>query len=186
MKLNIEQLDWWIWLVIIIPAVVLVGFWLGWESSAVLILMVPVLLLLKNMYLERRMAWKPEYSVKVAVLDEDHKKLLALTWKLFKSLNSLRSKDEAAVVMKELADYTIDHFGREEALMEQHGFPGLAGHRKEHEDMVRKIREASANFETNSLQASREVLHFLQDWLVNHINVTDKGYSDFLNGKGVR
>ena len=70
--------------------------------------------------------------------------------------------------------------------MENNGYPGFAAHRAEHERMiasVERVLESYLNDQENALQDANE---FLKNWLINHINGTDRQYSQVLIDKGVR
>lgn len=185
--MNIEALDKWLWVAVIIPVIAILGYAMGIkESLLVLVLLLPFIIMIKNQYLENKIAWRDEYSVGIEAMDNDHQHLLELILRTFKSLSSARGKDKTAEVIDELIEYTVTHFAREEGLMREHGFPGLEGHIKEHEMMRSKMLEFKDNLDSNSSKVSSEVLRFLQNWLVNHITSTDKQYSEFLLGKGVK
>jgi hemerythrin len=51
-------------------------------------------------------------------------------------------------VLFELVEYTICHFGLEEALMSQHNYEGLAAHKDEHDKFIRAIRNFKHEFES--------------------------------------
>jgi hemerythrin len=183
--MNIEALDKRIWIFVIVPFLVIVAYTMGLKESAlVLILLVPFMLMLKNSFLEEKISWKEEYSVGIEVIDKDHKKLLELILEMFKALRSARGGEKASQIINELIDYTVTHFNREEGLLKKHGYPNLEEHQKEHKAMRDKMEKFRKDFDSNSNQVSSEVLRYLQDWLVNHITVTDKEYSAFLIEKG--
>lgn len=50
--------------------------------------------------------------------------------------------------------------------------------------MKNKIREFQGQLDGESTEVSKKVLRYLQDWLINHIQITDKKYTEFLNSKG--
>lgn len=184
MKLKIEAMDWLIWLVIILPFAIGLSLWVGLEKGLMLFVLLPFIIMIKNTFLESQLTWKPEYSVGVAAMDEDHKKLIGLILEMFKALRKMPAKKEAERVLGELANYTKTHFDREEALMAKHGYPALEEHKKEHESMKAKVAEFRSAIEEDEIQTSKELLNYLQDWLINHINSVDKQYSQFLNDKG--
>ncbi|MBF0284465.1 MAG: hemerythrin family protein [Magnetococcales bacterium] len=184
MKMKIETMDWAIWLAIILPIIALAGYFSGIEAVLLLSFLLPLFIYIKNEFLVRQLDWKPEYSVGIAVLDEDHKKLLDMVLTLFKAMESAQSKDEAERVLNELLNYTVEHFDREEVLMKKHDYPDLAAHLAEHRAMKTKAAEFRDKFQSNSMEVSRDMLRYLQEWLINHINKTDKAYSNFLVGKG--
>lgn len=185
MRLNIESADWGIWALIILPIFLIAGFIFGFEKAIFLVFLLPFLVFLKDDFLEKKLTWKPEYSVGVEDFDIDHQKLLDMMLKLFKSLRKVRGKEDASKVLQELRDYTEYHFDREEKMMEEQNYPELEEHRKEHEGMKSKMADFQAQFDLHSSKVSRDVLNYLQNWLINHINVTDKKYTEYFNNRGI-
>ncbi|MDM8565980.1 bacteriohemerythrin [Candidatus Halobeggiatoa sp. HSG11] len=186
MKLKIEAMEGMIWIFVIVPLFALIFFMFGTEVGLLSLIMLPIALVLKNAFLKRSFSWKPAYSVGVNIFDEDHRKLFDLMLQMHSALNRMPGKEEARAVLEELKKYTITHFGREEALMKKYAYPGLDAHRKEHEEMKCKLEEFLEQFEKDNVTVSKKVLRYLQDWLIKHIQVTDKQYSDFFNSKGER
>ncbi|MDH5191084.1 MAG: bacteriohemerythrin [Gammaproteobacteria bacterium] len=184
MKLKIEAMEWMIWLLFIIPLFVLIFYIWGIEKGLLSLILVPIVLIVKNTFLEKHYAWKPAYSVGVAKLDEEHKKLFALMMEMYTALNKTRGSEEAKRILEELKDYTLTHFKREEDLMKKHNFPDYESHLAQHEAIKVKINEFQEQFDSNSTEVSKNLLRYLQDWLVNHIQGTDKQYSEFLVSRG--
>jgi hemerythrin len=185
--MNIEKTDQKIWLFIIAPILIIVALVIGIKESFLgLILALPFMLLMKNQFLENKVAWKDEYSVGIEIIDNDHKKLLDLIIQLFKVLNKAKKDEKAIEILDELIEYTVTHFNREEELMKKHEFPELEKHISEHENMRQKIKKFRENITINTNKVSSDALQFLQDWLVNHITVTDQVYAKYLSDKGVK
>ncbi len=133
------------------------------------------------------LTWKEEYSVGIEALDKDHRKLLNLinqfqTAALYRT--GIEFEQEA---FDALVEYTRTHFSREEALMEEHGYPDFEAHQALHRKMITQVEESMAQHANEGRQVPLErTVEFLQDWLVNHINGIDQKYSGFLKSKGVR
>ncbi|MCK4704444.1 MAG: hemerythrin family protein [Gammaproteobacteria bacterium] len=184
MKLKIETMDWMIWALFILPLFILIFLLVGVEEGLLSLFLIPVVLFLKNSFIEKHFAWKPSYSVGVELFDKDHQKLFALMLEMYKALNHLPSKEEAKAVLVQLKDYTETHFSREEALMKKYEYPDFEAHCVQHEEMKNKIDEFQSKFDEEDVTVSKDVLHYLEDWLINHILITDKKYTDFFNAKG--
>ncbi|MEO5345487.1 MAG: bacteriohemerythrin [Magnetococcus sp. YQC-9] len=183
MTSKIETTEWTIWGGFS-AVVVLLGWQFGLSVGLAACLAIPFVIMLKNDFLRRKHGWKNAYSVGVAAMDDDHKKLLDMVWTVYHSLQKSYGKEDAERVLGELQNYTVEHFTREEALMKKHRYPELERHCAEHEAMKAKVAEFRANFSSNSLDVSREMLRFLENWLINHITKTDQAYSAFLVEKG--
>ena len=52
--------------------------------------------------------------------------------------------------------------------------------------LAQQVSEQVRKFNEGELELTTELTDFLSDWLQNHINGTDKEYSEFLQAKGAR
>jgi hemerythrin len=69
--------------------------------------------------------------------------------------------------------------------MEKNAYPEINEQRNQHNSFVVKIEEENEKFKQGITLVSVEILTFLKDWLVGHIQTLDKKYGVFLNEKGV-
>jgi hemerythrin len=130
--------------------------------------------------------WNESYSVKVEILDGQHKKLFAVLQELHEAMKLGHGREITGGVLKRLLDYTIDHFATEETLMEKCKFPGLGAHRGEHHKLTNQVLAFKKEFDTGVGNITPQLMSFLEDWLKNHIKKMDQGYSEFLNAHGLR
>lgn len=130
--------------------------------------------------------WKDEYSVGIESIDMQHRKLLSLINSLQTAVYFSTGEEFEHQALDELVDYTKTHFSYEEGLMEQNDYPDFEPHKAQHQQMIAKVEEVLAGYEQDKDTAMRNAANFLKDWLINHINGTDKQYSAFLIGKGVK
>jgi len=130
--------------------------------------------------------WKDEYSVGIDSIDQQHKKLLNLINQLQTAIDYSTGEQFEREALDELVDYTKTHFSYEEGLMRDNGYPGFEAHKIQHEKMFDKVREVLASYEQDGDSAMTNAVNYLKDWLINHINGTDKEYSRYLIDKGVK
>jgi len=130
--------------------------------------------------------WKPEFSVGVQEIDQQHKKLVSLIGELHSAMKSGRGATVLNKILGDLVTYTRVHFDSEEKLMAMHGYPDLQAHKQEHADLTNKVEDFLGKVHSGAVSVTPEVLTFLKEWLVHHILHTDKNYGPFLNAKGVR
>jgi hemerythrin len=120
--------------------------------------------------------WDDSYSVGDEHFDEQHRGLIRL-------INRIDSGVPVAVALDELQVYVDEHFREEERTLEAVGYPDLAAHKIQHaafEEWLEASRQACRSGEVVSLLRD-SISSYLKTWLVNHILVSDKAYSDYLD-----
>jgi hemerythrin len=131
-------------------------------------------------------AWNDTYSVHVQQFDAQHQKLFAIINELADAMRVGKGDDVIRDVVGQLAVYTRTHFLQEEVAMRQTGYPGLAAHQEQHTKLMAEVERYKSDLLEGRKPNIIAVLNFLRQWLVNHIQTTDKKYSDHLNQHGVR
>lgn len=118
--------------------------------------------------------WQTRYSLGIGEMDSEHQSL-------FKQLHQCQllvfqaQLDELAVNFDRLNTLVLGHFRHEEQLMESIGYPGLANHRKVHSKLIRMLNEHYEQYCRDEVSAN-DFVHFLETWLVEHIETMDKAY----------
>ena len=132
------------------------------------------------------MTWTNEMSVGVRVLDEDHKKIVAMINELHEAMRAGRGGDVLDRILDRLVKYTVEHFAREERFFAQTSYPDASKHHKQHEELrsrVAAIQRESAK--GGGANLTIDTMNFLTSWLANHILGSDRQYRDHLNANGV-
>jgi len=129
--------------------------------------------------------WNESYSVKIAQIDLQHKKLVEIINELHESMKAGKSKEVLGKILDELINYTANHFKTEEDLFDKYGYPDKITHKRQHGDLVDQVLKFKANFESGKSVLSIDLMNFLKEWLIQHMTGSDKKYSSYLNGKGV-
>jgi hemerythrin len=129
--------------------------------------------------------WDNIFSVHIKEIDEQHKKLVHLINSLYDAMKAGQGKDVLHHILAELIDYTKNHFSKEEKMMSQYAYPAAALHKIEHDKFTKKVMTMQKDLEQGNAVLSMDVLQFLKDWLLQHIQKTDKQYSPYLNNKGI-
>ena len=82
-----------------------------------------------------------------------------------------------------LKEYTSFHFSAEEKLQEDVSYPGLAEHRKKHEEYKATLEALSSSLKEKGADAntSEEIKESVVDWLFNHIKVFDRSVAEFIH-----
>lgn len=123
------------------------------------------------------------YSLGVPEMDRQHQKLINIANDLYDALNRNEGTELLRGILDELTEYTVKHFGDEEKLMNDLGYPQLEAHKKEHEELTAQVidfHEKVNRGKSSDFQGVTEVMSFLQDWLIDHIAVSDMKYAEFM------
>lgn len=129
--------------------------------------------------------WSDKLSVGVGSIDAEHKKLINLVNELNQHLLVGNRNAATANTLSGLIDYTVTHFKHEEDLMKKYDYPGYAGHKAEHEKLTAKVLDFKDRYVSGKTGFTIELIKFLQDWLINHIEGTDMAYKKFFMDKGI-
>lgn len=121
-------------------------------------------------------AWNDSYSVGMGAIDEQHQALFNTINQLWSVIVAKGSDEQVAKLIEELERYTIAHFTAEEVFMEATGYPGLAEHRQLHRQFTDRIAAERQQVAAGK-SIGLDLLHFLKDWLVAHIQVEDQRYA---------
>jgi len=156
---------------------------LTWALIAILVI---IPFIHKKMTSKQFVEWKDDYSVGIDSIDQQHKKLLNLINQLQTAVDYSTGEQFEQEALDELVDYTKTHFTYEEGLMRDNDYPDFEPHKAQHEKMFKKVGEVLAEYEKDHDTAMSNAAEYLKDWLINHINGTDKEYSSYLISKGVK
>lgn len=133
--------------------------------------------------------WKDSYSINIAEIDEQHKKLFEIGDRVYDIVlldDDYDHYDEIVEIIEELRDYTIYHFEYEEKMLQKHGYNELEFQHFQHSFFVKRLEKiVSKDIDEDQKETTKEIIEFLADWITNHILQSDMKYSHFLNAKGI-
>ena len=121
-------------------------------------------------------------KVAIPYIDEQHRFFLRLIAEFyeFQNKNSENLNEAFKVFIKKFVELVRVHFIDEEHILERISYPECAGHRLEHENFIKKILEAVKKFDTEKDFVFDEFVHFLRDWVLNHISSWDIKYAEYI------
>ncbi|MBF0340965.1 MAG: hemerythrin family protein [Magnetococcales bacterium] len=130
--------------------------------------------------------WKPEYSVGVGPIDDQHQRLFQLFGLLMDSIHNGETESTLDRIFVQLRGYVISHFRFEERLMRKAGYATLDEHEGLHDKIRENLCEYRSRFNKARDEESRgavvdEVVIFMNQWLVEHILGEDKKYAPFMD-----
>ncbi len=126
--------------------------------------------------------WYKSYSVNDEELDKHHRNLFAILNKMYDSCLPAASMECAAKVIEELIKYTDYHFSAEEKYMAGKGYREIEEHRRQHRYFLNKLHELRNCEHKDDYEYKKEVLVLLGNWMLKHVTVEDKKYSQIPDG----
>ena len=123
--------------------------------------------------------WNEKYSVKNTIIDEQHRKLLDILYRLEKMVTRGKDHSEMVKLLSEMSDYANAHFKSEERYMEKIGYPNLSEHQKLHSQYSLEVLRFTLHHLDDNPNNARDVLNFLTHWWTDHILKVDMDYSVF-------
>ena len=125
--------------------------------------------------------WKDFYSVGDPSLDAQHKQIIGVINELYEAMQQGKDRAVLKPITDRLLQYTLAHFEHEEQIMQEHEYPDFTQHTALHD----KIRQKTIDLREHvSLVTGHDLLRFLKDWWVGHIQGCDKKYSPYLELSG--
>lgn len=135
-----------------------------------------------------QMLWDEADSVGVDSIDEQHKRLVAITNQLFQEIIKDTGTESIFEILDEMARYADYHFSYEEQLLKENGYPAeaLERHVAEHRALTARVQDFITKARERDDLIDLEVYDFLRDWMSDHLQRTDRTYAEFLCSRGVR
>ncbi len=121
------------------------------------------------------LAWSDSLKVNVDFIDHDHAEFIAL-------LNAAAQADDAALpaAFDALLAHTVEHFAREEALMDRVGFFASDCHKGEHARVLNEARRFRTHLDGGNVAYVRAYLaDHLPQWFILHRNTMDNATAAF-------
>lgn len=122
-----------------------------------------------------KFVWTDQLSVGIDVIDQQHRRIVEYINQLDDARTSGHSRQEVGYLINELVDYTISHFGFEESLQEEAGYPFAVSHKKVHDLFTQRVGDFLLRYEKGE-DISKVLNSLLVTWLFNHIKRDDADY----------
>lgn len=131
--------------------------------------------------------WNDSFSVHIDEIDRQHKVLIDLINQLYRGIMLEQGDAVIGGTLDELVNYTVNHFGFEEKMFDEHDYPGAEEHIEKHKTLITQVTEHCEKYQKTGgdMKVGNELLTFLKDWLTRHIRGVDRKYSEFFNEKGI-
>ena len=132
-----------------------------------------------------KIQWDSSYDTGVSEIDDQHKILIKILNDAQFKLSTNSSLNVLDQITKDLLNYALYHFEMEEELMLENKYhenklEEYEYHTKEHRGFSSKVISIRESIQIGHPIDSVELIDYLKNWLINHINKTDKKFSGYL------
>lgn len=121
-------------------------------------------------------SWNSKYELGIESIDSDHQNLVGIMDELIGALSGGKGREVTEPLLQKMSEYTISHFRREEFLMKSANYTDYESHLKQHQLFIEKVKEFQQKNKAGDSAVAIEMMKFLRDWFINHIQVIDKKY----------
>jgi hemerythrin len=128
--------------------------------------------------------WSDEFSVNMATVDDQHKRLIFIIQSLEKAISKGRAQHVLTDIITELMEYTRVHFSYEESLFNEYNYPEKEQHKQQHTEFVDKMKAFKAQHDAGSIVVSKDIVIFVSEWIADHIGYRDKKYGVYFVANG--
>jgi len=104
----------------------------------------------KELPMYEKFDWDDRLLTGIKDIDKDHIKLFSFINNLLQEAEGNKSHAVISVTISELIDYASSYFKREEAYMEEWGYPDFEQTQAQHISLTEEVIEIAENFEKNS------------------------------------
>jgi len=123
--------------------------------------------------------WNSDYLVGVDEIDLQHQYFAKLINRIEAKISSIAHADVHSPLLTELIYYARFHFLSEENIMAEAGYPGLAGHKRLHSDLIQSLNNEIHLLE-NDLTQPAHIIDMLGTWFRQHTLLEDRKFTSYL------
>jgi len=117
--------------------------------------------------------WKPEYSVGVQSMDDEHREMIDLINATYEKLTSDAAADQVEEYLGEILSTISMHFALEERIMQNAGYGEFHAHKDDHEVLLDRLRDLMDGYYDDPASGARRLEQSLSDWFADHFSTFD-------------
>lgn len=117
--------------------------------------------------------WKPEYSVGVDAIDEEHREMIELINTTYRNLETSATDEEIEKCLGEIYAGISAHFALEERIMQKAHYKEYHAHKEDHEDLLDQIHDMMDEFIEDPQAGAVSLQTKLSKWFSTHFATFD-------------
>jgi hemerythrin-like metal-binding protein/PAS domain S-box-containing protein len=134
---------------------------------------------------QKPLLWTPEFATGHAVIDGQHQELVDGFNHLLATIQDAEGwKGAPEEALHTFIGATVAHFGVEEGLMTEAGYPNTMDHKAVHAHLTNQIQDLALEMHRGQVDLSPPILNVLEGWLMCHIQFEDRHLVEYLMTNG--
>lgn len=130
--------------------------------------------------------WEEQYSVGVALLDQQHQHMFRMINDLVDIIHGVPDAKRVTELLDAIVRYKRAHFATEEEYFRQFNYEGAEEHIAEHRKFDEALTGLKERYAGDTFGLAFELIDFLEDWLVQHLLHTDQKYKACFLAHGLK
>jgi len=130
--------------------------------------------------------WSDAFSIGNDQIDKDHQQIIDILNKLIELNQKKINQKKFAEILWMMMEYSIHHFKKEEDYMQKLNYPKFKEHKNLHMLYINEVSVYSNEFSNSNPPVINEIIGFLENWWLNHIQNTDTEYETFKVKHGLK
>lgn len=131
------------------------------------------------------LTWNQDLDVGVRAMNDQHSILMDTQNELRLAIIRGQGREQVAEIFDRLIEFTRMHFWSEEQLLEQVNYPQLEEHRASHHRMLAEMMQRAHTMLYGEGSNGRQLLLYLRNSYLGHMEHEDRDYGHYLNEKGI-
>jgi hemerythrin len=128
----------------------------------------------------RPLQWNDSYSIFLPEIDAEHRNLFRLANDLHAALLSNAPEARLQEALQAFVADIEDHFSHEERLMRSTGYGSYLWHKRQHDGVRQRTKQALEQFAAGDREALSALLEHFAGWLRDHTGLTDRMLGAYL------
>lgn len=134
---------------------------------------------------EKPIRWLPDYGVGIEEIDREHQGLFSIAEEFRLAIRAGAGEGDLENLLSKLLAYTEYHFAHEEKLMDRIGYPYLAEHRRQHQDLRSNVQAMQDRVVLGEPALALEAMQFIVEWLRCHTTTSDRRIGSYMRKHGI-
>lgn len=117
--------------------------------------------------------WKPEYSVGIESMDDEHRDMINLINTTYEKLEKNSAAEQIEDCLGEILSTISAHFALEERVMRRSQYAEYQAHKDDHEKLLDQIRDLMDGFFDDPVIGGKRLEERLSSWFAGHFSSFD-------------